>query len=395
MPQEEPEAQPVGVGLRVLCLHDAKSNATALKEQLKLLGDKLYKHHGGIDFVYVNSPLVDGTATDSDECRGTEAQERSWWVDTRKYKNNKNTKQQPHPYHGLDASLLLLRQVWTNGTTTPFWGIMGIGQGAAMAALLSLTLQADISSSSSSKASGVVVPPCFCIFIAGQTVFPERHRLVDESILPCLHIVPTTRSTTSSKNEATTNKRNQLLSTKTSTTDREEEVVEEATATDKNKNQLLSTTTTTTTTTPVPMQQHELLMEQFGGIAEYCSSSSNILATLNCIGRFLCHQKRRLLQHQEDDNSNALALALQTALYQTEHEASTLIANYIAKQPPKPLMAVIQPSRVSVGGWNREQEKNSGGGAPCPSEFVLKRNQRKQQGEADNGPSREHPGASK
>lgn len=72
-----------------------------------------------------------------------------------------------------------------------------------------------------------------------------------------------------------------------------------------------------------------------------------------------------------------------------EQEAANIVAQRIAADPPKALMAVIQPQ--NVGGWSgrkRRGPNEEGGGAPCPSEFLLKREKRTRN---PNGPTRQHP----
>jgi hypothetical protein len=143
----------LALGLRVLCLHDANSNATKLSNQLEELGERLYEKHA-IDLVYINSPLTNG-ATNSE----TEEPDRIWWEDTDDGK-----------FVGLDASLLLLRQVWNS---MPFWGVLAVGQGAAAASFLPL-LPVD-------------PMPAFGIFVHGESILEEEERLIEQ--FPCLHVV--------------------------------------------------------------------------------------------------------------------------------------------------------------------------------------------------------------
>lgn len=96
-------------------------------------------------------------------------------------------------------------------------------------------------------------------------------------------------------------------------------------------------------------------------------------------------QKKRLREDTPENN----ILALQNQLYMVEQEAASMVAEQIAADPPKTLMAVIQPQKV--GGWSgrkRRGPKEEGGGAPCPSEFLLKREKRTTN---PNGPTRNHP----
>jgi hypothetical protein len=140
-------------GLRILCLHDANSNSTKLSNKLEELGERLYEKHA-IDLVYINSPLTNGASTSK-----TEEPDRVWWEDTDDGK-----------FVGLDASLLLLRQVWNS---MPFWGILAVGQGVAAASFLPL-LPVD-------------PMPAFGIFVHGESILEEEERLIEH--FPCLHVV--------------------------------------------------------------------------------------------------------------------------------------------------------------------------------------------------------------
>ena len=51
--QQEQNYYAPSTGLRILCLHDANSSASTLKQALTSLGDRLYQKHG-IDLVYIN-----------------------------------------------------------------------------------------------------------------------------------------------------------------------------------------------------------------------------------------------------------------------------------------------------------------------------------------------------
>ena len=82
-------------------------------------------------------------------------------------------------------------------------------------------------------------------------------------------------------------------------------------------------------------------------------------------------------------------VALQNQLYYAEQEAAGAVAERIAADPPRALMAVISP--FNVGGWNSRKRQEEGGGAACPSEFLLKREKRTTNDEHANGPTREHP----
>lgn len=348
--------------LRVLCLHDSHSDAEQLKSELEVLGKRLYEKHGGIDLVYINSPIAlqvetervwweavaqrpalspqqklrqDDLIFDSDDDEEEQVEENDENEFTRVSLNQELSLQQsaevedstenelaaPY-YRGLDASLQLLRQVWMS---RPFWGILGIGQGAAVAALLTLVLQTSVDS---------LPPPSFAIFVRGQTLLPEHECLIDH--MPCLHILDD--------------------NTQGDDTARREGI---------------------------------LLSQQFAGTIASVLSPKQVLGkdALNAMGRFILNQKK------ETAGSGRDLVLLQNALYFTEQQAADKIAIEIAKNPPAPLMAIIRPQHVA--GWQgnkRRQPGEEGGGAPCPSEFLLKQDNRPNRHNAGSGSvSRVHP----
>jgi hypothetical protein len=233
-------------------------------------------------------------------------------------------------YRGLDASLLLLRQVWTS---VPFWGILGVGQGAGVASIM--TLLPDLQP-----------PPAFSIFIHGQAILKEDELLLEG--FSCLHV-----------------------------TDDEQQQQQRQ------------------------HQQQDRLIRQFGGqvytragpgssttTAGTTGAHAQLLdkADMNVIGRFVVDQKKELRAGGPASD----VLALRTALHYTEAHAADEIAKQIAEDPhpPSALMAVIRPQ--AVAGWNgnkRRQPGEQGGGAPCPTEFLLHREKRQQ----SEGPERMHP----
>lgn len=288
------ESPPIRPHLRVLCLHDSHSNATELKESLELLGNTLYQKHGHIDLVYVNSPLDEGREDDSND-----PLKRSWWNEVESSDDGEEGASGGSSFHGLDASLMLLQQIWAS---CPFWGILGVGQGAAVASLLALL-------------PTIHPPPHFCIFISGKALLPEEERLACH--VTCLHLV------------------------------------------DAEKND---------------HRDQDRLFVQFGGIVHERSSSERITKSdLNAVGRFLVDQKKKLRLGDGDGD----IVALQSALHLIELQAADKIAEEIASNPPNSLMAVIRPQ--GVAGWSgnkRRQPGEEGGGAPCPSEFLLKRDKR-------------------
>jgi hypothetical protein len=302
--------------LRILCLHDANSNASELKDALGRLGERLYQKHGYIDLVYVNSPLVVPDPLEEDSDRPSA---RVWWENASKaaVEANEDKSDIIPSYPGLDCSLLMLQQVWAS---CPFWGILSVGQGAAIASLLALL-------------TTTYPPPSFCIFIDGTAILPEEERLIDS--LPCLHLVQDSKS--------------------------------------------------------------DVLIQQFGGQVHERSKGMPLFEKedLNVIGRFIIHHKKQLFE-SDDEGGVAPAgqiVALQSALHYTELQAADAIAQEIAKNPPSSLLAVIRPTAVAgFLGNKRRQPGEEGGGAPCPSEFILKRDKRPN---VQSDASREHPSQQK
>ena len=371
--------------LRILCLHDNYSNAFDLQNEFHLLGKKLYDNHS-IDLVYVNGPLII-TTTDSTI---DEKQKYVWWeerneasdvsssgmmgtvsrqasskeircpiddVENSQVSNDNERELQAQVertdpelpshqtirYDGLDASLMLLRQIWNS---CPFWGILGVGKGAAVAALFTTLLESDVltyhaateNTDTPTALPRLPMPPSLpqlIVFVSGETLLS-----VDEPLLVSNHF-NTTQSTHSPL----------IL-----------HLVD---------NDILP--------------EQELLVRQFshGSQVErrekFLSSRRDAFTRhdLNIIGRFICQRKQGLYSSQNDDteslfdhkNQQKQILALQTALYNAEQDAANCIAETIALNPPAALMAVIRPQMVAGWKGNRRPQPE-GGGAPCPEEFL-------------------------
>ena len=377
------------IPLRILCLHDAYSNAPLLKEQLAAFGEKLLLEHD-IDLVYVNSPIV---ASPNDDFPGSGEEEgRVWWEEierTHEIALDANhisstveigdsevtsscfssTKQRIGDvdcvpkihYRGLDASLMLLKQIWTSA---PFFGILGVGQGAAVASLfmslmdienLALEEQFDQNLVTMPTSGRQQVLPQLAVFVMGESLVPVDEPILDTTDLPILHMVNAEYTVEDTRlcrqlpgrvehrSAADTSSRNSSQNTRTSVFNRRD---------------------------------------------------------FNIMGRFLVEQKKRLLGFMppsSDNNSKDFSaeleiVALQTALHLAEQQAADAIADVIALKPPASLMAVIRPQQVA--GWNGTKRRAfgaEGGGAPCPSEFLLNRQQRASQSSSESGPSRVHP----
>lgn len=342
-----------------------------LSQKLDSLGNQLYRQHG-IDLVFVDAPLIvrdsastrDSKDASSNYPRPRDIRDnppRAWWEEEtatppnpKKAQNDPGTEtntgggvdadETPEPetggntrqgssetsgpvaaaaaaanpphYVGLDASLLLLRQVWVS---SPFWGILAVGQAAGVAALLPLLPSRD---------GRQPQPPSFMVFAHGGSLLGEEEALTDPLELPCLHVVD----------------------------DRLPE------------------------TTPAA-ESARRLVRQFGGtvVSDHSlsplsgPSSSSSADFNNHVGRFLVARKKELRTNVRDAST---ILALRHDLHRTETDAAQLVARHIAENPPNALMAVITPR--DVGGFRdrRRGPGEEGGGAPCPSEFLLHRAKR-------------------
>jgi hypothetical protein len=142
--------------MRVLCLHPAASSARRLSAQLAKLERRLREKHS-IELVFADAPLLDATppcavvvdavangdvdvdvdADDADVdddvddgCRVS----RRWYVEESSSSPSSPLSSPPVRFSGLDASLLHLSQLWNR--IGGFHGVLGVGQGADVAALL-------------------------------------------------------------------------------------------------------------------------------------------------------------------------------------------------------------------------------------------------------------------
>lgn len=331
--------------LRVMCLHDAHSHALELKESLTAIGERLYERHG-IDLVYVNAPLAvldptsrtrRGAGAGGAASSRSDAEEprRVWWHDDDTDghgKENHLTREAPTQaaapeddgptpcspsspasptYLGLDASLLHLQQVWTAGP--PFWGLLGVGQGGAVASVFALL----------------------------PTTFPPPQ---------CLVFCDTTQA---------------LLGRDDGAGDNDN---------DDGSDGALSRIPTLHLGTSHPRLALQFPCGARVVTEMKTEPGTGKRWTLNAVGRFLVERRRATMAGHDQGNR---VLALQTALHSVQIRAAELLAAQIAENPPAALMAVIHPQHVAGWKGNkRRQPGEEGGGAPCPPEFLLHRERR-------------------
>lgn len=102
--------------MRILCLHDQSSSSIDFHHSLRELTSKLLHRHY-IKLLFIDSPLMT-----KEQCPSA----RMWFLE-----NEPNGDQSQ--MLGLDASLLHIRQLWTHMMPN---GVLGFGQGAAMASVM-------------------------------------------------------------------------------------------------------------------------------------------------------------------------------------------------------------------------------------------------------------------
>ena len=342
-----PEAS-VQMKLRVLCLHDSGSSAIELIARLQKLGERLHKDNN-IELAFVNSPNIKPSKSNQADIDRDDF-EREWYCDGEKKV-------------GLDASILHLRQIWTRSLySNPFHGVLGIGQGAAIASLLPLLrYENPLDEDEDGEQHHLMFEGLhFGIFINGWDVISETHHDKEninegnesqaEYGIPSLHILSKGGDDSCG---------------------------------------------------------HSLFC-RYGGEsdeskAELQISEGNHLnaKTMNILGRFLVKQKKIIVSIQREisiinsdckqlepgdcsEKKPDAALAIEATrmeLARVEREALELIHQTVSENPPKALMAMIMPDSqrggTIVGGWAgdrdafRSKEFIQSGGAPCPKEFIL------------------------
>jgi hypothetical protein len=302
------------MALRVLCLHDKNSCAPELIFRLKELGARLYQKHG-IELAFANSPLISTVVTPSssndskqpnetsDETKDHDSIGRVW------YYENKS---------GLDASILHLRQLWQQSLySAPFHIVMGIGQGAAMAAMLPfLTYEEGPNEESKLMFEGMKG----CIFINGWDLLSSNNN--DEE--------------------------------------------------DIQKYEEVSNLSSLHIFNP-DSQSSNILLQKYGDKAEFCTMENTKFngKIFNAIGNFLV--KRKNSQGQR----SSLVLQTRNELAIVEEKALDMINQSVSANPPKALMAMITPDSsrggTLFGGWIgnnkdefRSEEFKESGGAPFP-----------------------------
>jgi hypothetical protein len=386
-----------------------------MQESFRVLAAKLEQKHR-IELVYLNAPLISPVASRTEPCgsrclcSGTcgrnqhsecaqvsdtdNEQRRTWFIKDQTVATTCEKRSQGPSlsaiedlnchYHGLDASLLLLQQVWFS---RPFWGIIAVGQAAPVAALLAL--QPEIANTDLRLSTFITIDP-------EPSLLPHTERLTEG--LPCLHIADDIGYNSNDEELA----REPLIDSSHST---------------KNDKDFHPTGCYT-------------IVQQFGGQLHLRSKLKSKTTTknydlnvtaaeMNVIGRFLIRNRNELVasatrstsrMKQEiiykDRSTDLTALimnlkneinklpqdswTLRKQLHDIEEIAAEVLASHVSNNPPAALMAFIRPNFISGWGGNtRLRPGEQGGGAPCPADFLLPQEERLQLAETPITPIRE------
>lgn len=427
--------------MRILCLHDDNSSAPSLIKRLHQFAKALHNKHD-IELAFVNAPLVvtqknntcqsktqgDPAGNNDIICNTTatciptdihdldSAIQRTWF-----YNNSDSI--ETNKIVGLDASILYLCQIWNQSLlSNPFCGVLGIGQGAALAALLPLLTreQHSLAEDNNNSDDDVVDDHDedkydesddtvkmfqgiqFCVFYNGYDLLTMKNDNSNDK----------EKGTAQDDNKSRINNEDCCY----------EEVR------DIPSLHIISSPSTSgaSSSQPPPSSVSQSksidLFNHYGGNQQSSSAQINIVqndslgnnnSVYNCIGKFLVDQKkiisskkRRLKRIQkklmlrandgnrvqdvvvENDHEEIEALMEEAKmkLAIVEEKAHSIMASTIASNPPKALMAIITPDASSdgtlVGGWAghkdafRSEDFKVSGGAPCPKEFVMKQKDR-------------------
>ena len=430
--------------MRVLCLHPNTSSATQLHSSVSQLEERLWTKHG-IELVFIDAPLLDVPAITTTATNNTNDDDnenaleesysaiRRWYIkesihnksllpstDESQATNNKEKSNTTIQYSGLDASLLHITQIWSRGGANnsnktdnstgieqclPFQGILGVQQGASVAAMLPLLTTSC--NDNEEEAKCLLEGLQFVILVDGTDIVSQQ----DEENEDCI-------------DDGTC----QEMNKENTTNEKEEEdwyvgpngieslhVIAETNSHDTRNNDIDAMT----------KRKSEQLAKRYGPNAkiqyykptkkkssqQHSNSTKLTSPSLhNILGKYLVQQKNKF---QSNPQQRAL-LQIQHQLSRVEQVASVMITEEVKRNPPRCLMAMIGPAagqgdpfedgenddECSNNNGNDETEANSkvkavvgktvgawqgsgrvpgeqGGGAPCPETFLLRQEDRK------------------
>ena len=421
--------------LRVLCLHDESSSALSLIRLLQKLGKQLHHDHN-IELAFVNSPHIDvnpdmtsplSSSHDDDEKEMEDGENfqmergRVWFYKSSGGDNDEGIRPKGERRVGLDASILHLRQTWSRSLySNPFHGVLGIGQGASIAALLPFLrfddpLRSseddilgceDVDTDVSEEGASMMFPGLqFSIFINGRDLLsskyndddsdPDHVEYKDATELPSLHIYNQEKIMSHELyhryggNDGSSRAKNLVLKSSIQNRDKEN-------------------------------QCDARIVNTHGSESEYSTKDNMRLnaKAMNAIGKFLVQQKKNTLSHlgqhhsRKSSESNQTEIdcghagnysptfdfrppcnnhnespddthgetakikkgkeiasvieSTQQQLAQAEKRALELIHECVSENPPKALMAMILPNTnggnggqkggTIVGGWMGDRD---------------------------------------
>ncbi len=334
---------------RILVLHDENSSISSLKDSLRPLEDRLYDKHN-VEFIYLQGThlgsrdggdskglnrIKDGNSGEEGGDIDLPLKMRS--LDLGRGCDNEDKDDDPsyapriwfdsETLIGLDASIYFLHQIWSReALVRPFSGILGFGQGGALAATLPF-LRDELRFE---NLEFLIVCDGFVIDYGRSKLQSSMKSFLSEvfdvstmsaSNLPTLHIV----------------------------------------------------------SKPLHLQLTKYFEQSCRVIyeTETIDGKLNRAGVFNKIGSW-CVQRRKVSISAMCRKDHALLESEQHNLALLEHLAGNMFANAVAANPPKSLMAII--GKDAVGGWNggkESKEDDGGGGAPCPKEFLLRKSERR------------------
>mmetsp|Transcript_2866 Transcript_2866/g.5377 ORF Transcript_2866/g.5377 Transcript_2866/m.5377 type:complete len:424 (+) Transcript_2866:58-1329(+) len=411
--------------IRILCLHDENSSALSLIDQLQLLGQRL-QHNHNIELAFVNAPhIVIPPKNKKKSCYDddTDANPSNDEADNHTHDNDEEEDDKERVWYynckeniGLDASILHLRQIWTRSLySNPFSGILGVGQGAAVAGLLHflsyenyMVPQEDTNGDDGYDDKVVdddneedAIRPMFenlkfCIFINGWDILEGLHSTDDDS-----EKMAQDKSENDNENENVTFSINNSIPS-----------LHIIPTQDDNNNHDGMKLFGRYGGDGITSQAEKYAMDQSQHSSSSSSNNNNNKKIVNVVGKFIVAQKMKIMTHLKSSSiqqsiiiSNAetphpsndnldiadIVKEIETTrleLARVEQEALELIQQTISQNPPKALMAMIMPDSQRggsiVGGWDgdrdafRSEEFIQSGGAPCPKEFTLPSKVRKE-----------------
>jgi len=387
--------------MRILVLHPAASSSECMRELLAPLAGALAARHG-IALAYTDAPLLyQGGRENENAGQAGDGRSRSWFEAVpfpapRDGDGDGDIESSPrHQFVGLDASILHLSQIWMQRAhTDPFSGILALGQGAAVAALLPLLVQpggAQGVARDEGVARGAPLFPGldFVVLVDGYDLTDASLSYQDGSddedgcaLLepePCFgdHLGPRSLHMVGGGGDGNRGGFGR-------------EAMAARLAVRFGPSGRI----------------HRLAAASIAGISlpprgpegapacPFDDNGSGVVGVagrpfrkrdLNVIGRFLVEQKntagrveRRL--NRAAGRSSQVVARDRERLALLEHVAGMALVEHVEANPPKALMAVIAPG--AVGGWSGDRRRDfgsEGGGAPCPQKFVLREEDRREE----------------